>query len=262
MNNFLYGGKSDIGYERENNEDYIGAWELDDSTLFVIVADGAGSKASTLQPASICVSDIYDSLKEAFTENKELFLSNVEFFLKFALERANKILGAFKYGNEELYAGFASSITCAVLWDDGNFAFAHAGNTRLYLIRMNKDGIPSIRVLTRDHTVAQKLLDEGVLNPSQYHTHPDRLALISGLGVVTEPVIQTFQGSIKEQDFLLLTSDGIHYALRPEVMSDLIMASQNCDDAVDTLIRAAYSVKYNDNMSAMLVFRPQGETDA
>ena len=36
MNNYFYGGFSDIGYKREINEDYLSAIELDDSTLFAI----------------------------------------------------------------------------------------------------------------------------------------------------------------------------------------------------------------------------------
>ena len=257
MDNFLYGGQSDIGYERENNEDYLGAWELDDTCLLAIIADGTGSKASSLQPASICVSDIYDTIKAVFDHDKELLLNNAELFLKSALDRANRVLGAFKHGNEELYAGFASSVTCVLLWGDGNFAFAHAGNTRLYLIRVNKDGIPTIRAITRDHTVAKELLDKGVLNPSQYYTHPDRLSLTSGLGLITSPEIQVFEGNIKENDMLLLTTDGIHYAIKTDAISDLVMQTETCDDASDILIKAAKSLKYSDNMSAMLIFRPR-----
>ena len=44
LNNYLYGGATDIGYKRETNEDYINIIELDSSTLFAALADGAGSK--------------------------------------------------------------------------------------------------------------------------------------------------------------------------------------------------------------------------
>ena len=37
MKNYFYGGASDVGYSRENNEDYMNVIELDDTTLFAIL---------------------------------------------------------------------------------------------------------------------------------------------------------------------------------------------------------------------------------
>ena len=48
MKNYLYGGATDVGYNRENNEDYMNVIELNDSTLLAILCDGAGSKCSSL----------------------------------------------------------------------------------------------------------------------------------------------------------------------------------------------------------------------
>ena len=43
MKNYIYGGSSNIGYKRTTNEDFINAVELDNQTLFALVADGAGA---------------------------------------------------------------------------------------------------------------------------------------------------------------------------------------------------------------------------
>lgn len=255
MQNYIYGGASDIGYKREVNEDYINIVELDDKTLFAIVADGAGSKCSAIQPASIVASEMLQILRRVFAENKDLFLSHMGLFLQEAIHTANRVLGAFKLGNEEMYAGFGASVTCCVCTAGGKFTLAHCGNTRLYLIRINqKDKVPTIKQISQDHTKARRLVDEGLLTIEHYHTHPDRLVITNSLGVTTDPVIQINSGALKENDILLMTSDGIHYSIIPEAIMQLVVSSENCDGASAALIEASKIQKYPDNMSAVVLW--------
>jgi len=255
MDNYIYGGASNIGYKREINEDYVNFTELDNTTLFSITADGMGSKCSTTQPASIAGSEIVSVVQRVFDTDKKLFYEHTGLFLSEALHTANRVLGAFKMSNEELYAGFGTSISCCVYDEGGAFTIAHCGDTRIYLIRVNqKDNIPSIRQLTQDHTKARRLLDDGVLTPEHYHTHPDRLVLTSGLGVVSDPVIQISSGTLRENDILLSTTDGIHYAIIPDAILQLVVRSEDCNSAAKALIDAAKMQKYSDNMSAAVVW--------
>lgn len=65
---YYISGKSDIGCGRDVNEDYVSITEFDSDTILAIVADGAGSQPSGLQPAVIAASEIIDlqSLCELF----------------------------------------------------------------------------------------------------------------------------------------------------------------------------------------------------
>lgn len=252
---YTYGGYCDIGYSRKVNEDFIDTVELGEHTVFSIVADGAGSLPGALQPASIVCSEILYAVRRVYGESKDLFLSNPGLFLKEAMHTANRVLGAFKLGNEERYSGYGASVTCCLLDEQERFTFAHAGNTRFYLIRTNpKDHVPAILQLSRDHTKAQKMLEEGTLLAEQYYGHPDRLRMTSGLGISTDPLIQTYTTKLKSSDILLITSDGVHYAIRPDAMMNLVLKTGNCNDAARTLVEAAKFEKYADNMSAMLVY--------
>lgn len=254
MNNYLYGGASDVGYNRENNEDYMNVLELDDTTLFAILCDGAGSKCSSLQPASIAANHICDTIKRIYKTDPILFSDNASLFMREAILSANQVLGAFRKGNEEIYAGFATGVTCCLCRKDGEITFAHTGNSRIYLIRVGKDKIASMKQLTRDHTKAQKLLDEGHITAEHYHTHPDRLVITSCLGIHSDPIVQTYSGKLKKDDILLMTTDGIHYAIIPDAIMQLVIAAENCDGAVGTLIEAAKMQKYPDNMSAVVLW--------
>lgn len=255
---YLYGGKSDIGYKRKINEDYINIIELHSDTLLAIIADGSGSTASALNPASIVVSEIAAIVKRIYEEDKELFIENSELFLKEAMYAANRVLGAFKLGNDELYAGFGASATCCLI-SNNVLTFAHSGNTRLHLLRINQEGAVKTIQLTIDQTKAKEMIDQGILPPELYYSSPESLVLTSGLGFFTEPNIQTFSTAIQSKDFILLTTDGIHYAINSDAMTNLILAGDNCDAAADALIQAALQQKYNDNMSAIIIFNKGNE---
>ena len=250
MNHFSCGATIDIGPNRESQEDYIQYKEMDDDTILCIVADGAGSRSEYPKPAPIACTNIIESLYRVYTANKEVFMKDPCLFMKEAFMQANQLLGAFKIASEELFFGYAASVTAVLLTKSRRFYVAHCGSTRLWVLR-NGD----LMQMTTDHTKAMELLREGVIDKEIYHVHPDRLVLTSGLGVFAEPEIQTFARAFKENDMFLLTTDGIHYAIRPEFISRIILESEAvCDAASHNLVVAARDVaKYPDNMAAMII---------
>ena len=246
---YKLGATVDIGCERENQEDFVQFRELDDENLLCIIADGTGSRKDHPQPAPIAVLDITEHIAREFEAKKDLFLSDPEFFLKDAFICSNKLLGALKMGNEEYYSGYAASITAILLSNDYKIYLAHCGNTRAYIMRDGK-----LNQLTRDHTKAEELFEAGQIDRETLHVHPDRLRMTSGIGVVIDPVIQTEHGKIRPTDLVVLTTDGVHYAVQPEFMADIILKSGSCQEASYNLVQAAkVEVKYPDNMSAMVV---------
>lgn len=255
---YVYGGVSDIGYGREINEDYLDFVSLSEDVLFGVVADGVGSKASAMQPAAIASSEITQAVYRLYTYDAAAFLASPRLMLLEAMHIANRVLAAFKVSNEELYSGFGVCVTCCLVYNGNKFCFAHAGNTRLYLIR-NKDNVPTIRQLSKDHTKAAEMLDEEIITPEQFVLHPDRTIYTSGLGVFAEPKIQLFDGTLKEGDIILITTDGIHYAIRPEALSDITMQAGSWDAATRTLIEGAKMQKYVDNMTAAIIHLPISE---
>ena len=249
MNRFKLDASVDIGYERESQEDFVEYKELDENNLLCVIADGTGSRKNYPQPAVIAVMDIIESIQNIFLNKKEVFLQDPLYFLKDSMLRANTVLGAFKLGNEEIYSGYAASVTCCFLAENDQFYIAHAGNTRVYLLRGGE-----IRQLTRDQTKAQELVDDGKIDMETYHVHPDRLKMTSGIGVILDPAIQIFSGKMKENDLLFLSTDGIHYAIQPEAMKQIILESQSADIATANLVDAAKNIiKYPDNMSAVII---------
>ena len=259
MINYYYGGMTDVGLNRELNEDYINIEEVEDEFLFVAIADGAGSKnGNMLQPASIAIREVSDILRREYKKAPDVFRENAKLFLYEAIMTANRILSAFKIANEELYAGFGSTLTVCLLFENKRMVFGHIGNNQLLLLRQNKARDTYIpKVLTAEQTKAADLLNEGIIREEQFWTHPDRMVINGALGLYTDPVIQIFDMQLKDNDFIILTTDGIHYAIRPEIVGQIVIESGDCDSAVSALIRTAKTQNYSDNMSAIVVFNTQ-----
>lgn len=249
MSKYILGASSDIGYEREQQEDFVRFKELDEDNMLVIVADGTGSINEHIQPAVMSTLSVLEELSDIFEEDKELFMNNCEFFIKRAMINANGKIGTLKIANEEIYSGYACSMTVALFDENRRIYIGNAGNTRFYIMRNG-----SLIQITTDQTKAQELLDKGLIDIDTYHVHPDRLQVTSGIGVTLNPEIQTLNLPFKTNDIALMTSDGIHYAIRLESMSQIILESQDCLQASQNLVEAAKDViKYPDNVTAVLI---------
>lgn len=248
---YIYGGYMDLGVGKENQEDFINCVELDSEAVLCIIADGTGSVNGYPKPAPLVVTEITEDITEAYKGHRELFLQDPEYFLSKAMMNANKVLGGFKTGNDELFSGYSASVSCLVIIRVGNrnrFYLSHCGNTRIYLLRAGR-----LMALTEDHTVGAEMLSDGKIDEELYYSLPERLKLTSGVGFLWNPVIQTRSGIFKNTDLIVMTTDGIHYALRPEGIATLILNSQDCSSAAMALIDGAKEFKYPDNMAAIII---------
>lgn len=249
---------TDLGYGRTTNEDAILVKELTPNTTIAMIADGAGSHNEEFQPASIVINEIYNFVSRVVEESGEDFLKeNINLLLKLAINSANRSLGLFKMANEDLYGGYATSLTICVLSKDNYFAIGHTGNTRLYILREGfKD---NMRQLTTDHTKANKLKSEGKIDEEEYYTCPERLQIESGLGFGAEPELQIVDGYLNKNDGILMTTDGIHYAIRPSAISEIINKTPTIEEGCNLLIKASKELKYIDNASVILIINKEIE---
>lgn len=242
------GAHLDIGVGRKLQEDYVRFQEFG-GDLLAVVADGTGTTDDYLQPAVLAVNNILKDVSLMVEKHSVLFNQDPLFFLEQAMLNANRMIGMLKLANEERYSGYMASVSTLFLTEKGEFYYAHAGNTRIYLLRAN-----NLLQLTEDHTVGMQKIAEGVMQESLYYTHEDRLKLTSGIGFADQPQIYLNQGKIKNNDILIMTSDGIHYALLPDVMVRTILESESVVNAAENLVYLAVNeVHYPDNMAAVII---------
>lgn len=254
MRNLVYGGYSSIGRTRNVNEDYINVFDIGEDVVLAVVADGKGANATGLLASSVAATELRTYLELLHGADASMLRDHAPALLRCGLQAINKEIGAFKIANEELYSGFWTCLTCALIFDDGKTFIAHTGNTRAYLLRENKKRQDvDIRQITKDETKAQELLEAGQITQQEYYAHPDRLILTNSLGLWSRPEIQVIGLTLREKDILMLSTDGIHYAYIPEAMKRIILSSKGPNEAAKALTEATAMVEYPDNASALVL---------
>jgi protein phosphatase len=236
---------SDVGTERQNNEDSYGCWiEGADSAVFA-VADGVGGYEGGEVASAMAVEITLDAWRESprsWSPGKRLYR---------AVQRANIEIHNRSLTVPELRR-MATTLTAAAVVG-GTLYASHVGDCRLYLIRKGR-----IRQLTKDHTVAGEKFRLGLLSAAHAREHPERSTLSRCLGHELIVSVDQITIPLLQGDRLVLCSDGLYNVLDDqeiEQLSDTSDAAGACRVLIDT----ANGRGAADNVSAA-VFLMNGTT--
>ncbi|MFQ5702712.1 MAG: PP2C family protein-serine/threonine phosphatase [Gemmatimonadales bacterium] len=194
-----------------------------------IVADGVGSGGGGEEASRVAVQVIVEHLAQNFRAADAAESSDPEVFIRLlsdaALECHERLVGR----SEEVSGSrrFATTLTLWLgLWPHGYLL--QVGDSRCYMFRDGK-----LTQISRDQTMAQELIDQGVLTQTRAHSTRWAHVLSSAIGgqqaapVVTR--ITRAWGTV-----LLLCSDGLTKHVPDEQIRDrlanLTSAKQVCED--------------------------------
>ena len=228
------GARTDVGRVREGNEDSFTA----EDPLFA-VADGMGGH----QGGEVASSTAVEILATGDAPLEELVRkANDEVFRRAAKDPA--------------LAGMGTTLT-ALRHEGSVLRLAHVGDSRAYLLR---DG--TIQRLTKDHTVVERLVDEGRLTADEADIHPQRSILTRALGV--DEALQVDQGAIEPRtgDRLLLCSDGLTGMVREDAITRILSDQADPQEAANALVEAANQAGGQDNITAVVIDVLDGEGEA
>lgn len=182
---------------RDINEDRVGHWSSHE-TVLMAVADGLGGHMHGELAAQIAV----DILGAAFAAEAHDRLPDPASFLARSLATAHAAI--LRESTKRRYPDSPRTVIAVCVVQDGQVFWTHVGDCRFYLLR---DG--GIHVRTRDHTVVQRLVDEGRIREDAAASHPYRNRLLQCLGGVTTPAIEPVSCErLAKDDVILLCSDG------------------------------------------------------
>lgn len=147
--------------------------------------------------------------------------------------------------------GMATTLTLAIgVWP--SLFLLQVGDSRAYLLR---GGV--LRQLTKDQTIAQGLVDQGVMRQSAAHRSPFAHVLSSAIGGTTEPQVDRIE--LEPGDVVLLCSDGLTKHLSDHAIRDRLQSMTSARQVCEDLIAAALADGGSDNVTAVVVRQRPGQ---
>ena len=198
---------------RRINQDRLGTWRTAQS-LLLVVADGMGGHPRGEVAAQVAV----DLFGAAFQRDAMPRIADPDGFLACTLSAGH---AAILLEGERLgLADTPRTVIVACVVQDGTVHWNHVGDCRLYHVRNGR-----ILHRTRDHTVVQRLLDQGRIREEAIATHPERNRLLQALGGHQAPRPEpAARQRLEKGDVLLLCSDGFWGPLTQRQMLHALMA--------------------------------------
>lgn len=239
-------GQSDIGCQRENNEDSFGYWEPDDDQQFLrkgrlaIVADGMGGYEGGQEASHLAVETVTEFYRDQDGANPQLLLNE-------ALQTAHERVRQHGFAHPRL-RGMGTTCTAIALVGH-SLCYVHVGDTRLYLIR---DG--QIRQMTRDHSYVGRLVESGVISREEAEKHPQRNILTAALGTSADLIMESPERPelLQAKDVLVICTDGLWGQVHdPEILKSV--EKKTPDAAGRELIELARARGGPDNITLQIL---------
>jgi PPM family protein phosphatase len=237
-----YAARSDVGLLRESNQDSAYA-----GPRLLAVADGLGGHAHG-EVASAVVISVLAPL------DGDISGADLTGALEAAIRDANATLHQM-VGEDPSLEGMGTTLT-AMLWSGGRAGVAHIGDSRAYLLRDD-----DLSQITRDHTLVQKLVDEGRITMDEAATHPLRSLLLRALDGRGEVELETNLREAKLGDRYLLCSDGLSTVVSADTLLRTLSTVLDPEQATRELIDLANRGGGPDNITCIVADVVESGTD-
>ncbi len=245
------GNLSDIGQERERNEDSLYVIESliqhdygqEPFGLF-IVTDGMGghqkgevaSRLAAQATAKHILEDVY--LPYLGNDSQSSANQPINEVLTGAVESANALV-------QQAVPEGGTTLTAALVM--GNNAYiAHIGDTRAYIFKQNE-----LKQITTDHSLAQRLEEIGQASPAEIAHVQNVLYRAIGQGSTIE--IDTYIQHLPSGSSLLLCSDGLWGLVENDILKEIMDSSTSPQQACERLVAKANENGGRDNITVIVV---------
>ncbi len=244
-------GTTHVGRVRDSNEDTFVVYDIEMGAspassghtelstggpgVLVMVCDGMGGAAAGEVAAGIASQMVC----------RTLFENRANPDLVAALEAANQAIYQQSRAESE-ERGMGTTATAALV-RDGHLLVAQVGDSRAYLFRGN-----DLERLTRDQSLAMAMVESGTLSPAEVDNFPHGNVILQALGVqeTVTPVLTRLD--LKDQDIILLCSDGLHGYVKEEQIRSALRGADKLSERAMALIQLALDAGAPDNVTVIL----------
>lgn len=237
-------GRTDIGLHRENNED---AFLLLPGAGAYAVADGMGGPAFGEVAAAMFLDAVRRTVPPGGAGNPA--------------HAARLVLEAFRLANREILSHASldpsrQGMGCTaelVLFSGGEYAAGHVGDSRIYRLRGGE-----LSRVTKDHSLVQRQVDQGLLSEADARVHPMRNVVLRAVGTAERVEPDLHSGRLEPGDLLLLCSDGLTDMVDDAGIADALRGAGSLEERAARLISLALEAGGRDNVTVVLCGWPVG----
>ena len=198
--------------DREGNEDRVG-YSYGRDALLMVIADGMGGHQEGEVAAEIAVQEITRRFQQEARASK---VRRPFDFLISSIQGAHRAIVAHADQHNLLECPRTTCVACVI--QNGYAYFAHAGDSRLYVLRRG-----ALVAATQDHSKVQQMVDAGQITAEQAARHPDRNKIFSCLGGVVPPHIDMGREiRLEVGDTVLLSTDGFWTHIPANILAQMI----------------------------------------
>lgn len=255
-------GMSDVGLQREHNEDsFIVLKEYD---LFV-VADGMGGHRAGDVASKLAT----DTISEFFRSTASEDVTWPFHFDQNLSEEENRLLTGIRVANKQIFDrstrsrdchGMGTTVVGAMYSPRRNRMYiGHVGDSRCYRVRSGQ-----IAQLTRDHSLINDYLQAMPdLSEEQKNELPKNV-ITRALGMQDQVVVDLQHDEPREGDVYVLCSDGLSGMLSDDEIQDILSSHADIREGCKRLIHLANEHGGEDNITAVIIRierEPESETD-
>jgi protein phosphatase len=233
--------KTDIGKLRQRNEDYVGIFTNQAQVKFAVVADGLGGYQGGDVASEMAVSHLGH-----FFETTNFVLPEIGAkWLEDEVKKENQLILKRASQFQDLN-GMGTTLVCALFFTN-QAVLANIGDSRGYLLRDSK-----LFQLTEDHSLVNELVKRGEISFEQARHHPQKNIITRTLGISTEAVLDEHLVELKEDDQLLLCTDGLTNMLADSQIKEVLQQPISLQTKCELLISQANEAGGKDNITALL----------
>ncbi len=205
-------GNTDVGRTRAANEDAYKFGKFDDGICWAVVCDGMGGVHGGKIASSTAIDVVSQKINKCY--NASMDINSIENLLLSSITTANCIVYDRGAADKSL-EGMGTTIVAAI-FKNGEVCIAHVGDSRAYIISEGE-----IRLITKDHSLVQEMLDLGQITETEFEHHPRKNIITRAMGVDEKIDIEFDTVEFNKGDALILCSDGLSGLLKKEKILEM-----------------------------------------
>jgi protein phosphatase len=217
--------QTNIGQRKVNEDSFL----INEELGLYIVADGVGGMAKGEVASQMACETVLHSIQDGMPLEESVYLAH------------RKIIKEMK--SDKSKQGMATTLV-AVLFHENSYEAAWVGDSRLYLW----DG--ELKLLTKDDSYVELLLENGHIGIDELETHPDRNVISQALGIERKNIsIHSNKGTLEKDQILLLCSDGLYGVANELNIAESLQSNDDIVTVTPELVDLAIKKQGKDNIT-------------